>query len=179
MEPFPVILLSLLLGTAVFTDLKEQRIPNWLTFSSLPFSFGYHLFFYGMNGFLLSLAGMFIGTAFFLLPYIKGGMGAGDAKLMGAVGAMLGPKGVFYAFLFTGLAGGIYALGIMFIYSSFGRDYLRRSKIELKTYLYTREYMPVEADEVIEKPRLCYGVAIAVGTFVYIMLKSWGYQFPF
>ena len=44
-------------------------------------------------------------------------MGAGDAKLLGAVGSYIGAKSVFISFLFTAVAGGIYALLILILYN--------------------------------------------------------------
>ncbi len=57
-----------------------------------------------------STGGLFLGVAFLLPVYLIGGMGAGDVKLMGAVGSILGPQGVFIAFLYSAIAGGLYAL---------------------------------------------------------------------
>ena len=44
-------------------------------------------------------------------------MGAGDAKLLGAIGSFVGTKGVFIIFFYTTIVGGIYALLILFLYN--------------------------------------------------------------
>ena len=59
------------------------------------------------------LAGLLVGMIILGIFYIFGAMGAGDVKLMGAVGAVLGTKNVLNAFLFTGIIGGIYAIVII------------------------------------------------------------------
>jgi prepilin peptidase CpaA len=53
---------------------------------------------------------MLVGAGLFLVPYVLGGMGPGDVKLMGVVGAFLGPAGALWAALFAGVAGGVLAL---------------------------------------------------------------------
>ena len=98
---------------AAITDIRSQRIPNVLTFSTMAFALFCHAEGGGLQGFLFSLAGVAIGIALFILPYLMGGMGAGDVKLLGAVGAVLGPWGVFEAALCTALIGGVYALVLL------------------------------------------------------------------
>jgi prepilin peptidase CpaA len=44
-----------------------------------------------------------------ILFYVMGGMGAGDVKLMAAVGAWIGPAAVLVLFVIAALFGGIYA----------------------------------------------------------------------
>ena len=53
-----------------------------------------------------------------IIPYFLGKMGAGDAKLLGAVGSIIGAKGVFISFLFSALTGGIYGLLIIILINS-------------------------------------------------------------
>jgi len=112
---FPGLLLFLtivlIIGTA--TDVRFHKIPNWLTFPTMTIGVVYHTAAKGWEGFLFSLEGIAVGIACFAVPYLMGGMGAGDAKLMGAVGGLLGPAGTFIAFLFTAIIGGIYALGLL------------------------------------------------------------------
>ena len=66
-----------------------------------------------------------------------GMMGAGDVKLMGAVGSILGPAGVFNAFLFTAIVGGIYAL-IVLAYHGQLVGFIKRFALSLKLSLLTR-----------------------------------------
>lgn len=103
------ILLFLFCGLAVFFDCKEKRIPNWLNFLAI----GAGLLLHSWGGFSLlldSLYGCGLGIGLFLLPFIFGWLGAGDVKLMGALGAILGssliPRVAFYAVL----AGSLLAL---------------------------------------------------------------------
>ena len=105
------------------------------------------------------------GIAFFIIPYLMGGMGAGDAKLVGAIGAIIGPKGVLIASLFTAIAGGVYALIVFLFNTQYFKNFIKRSALTAKTFAYTRHLIPIPVDESIKKPKLCYGVAIAIGTF--------------
>ena len=94
----------------------------------------------GIDGFFFSLKGIAVGIGVLLIPYLLGGMGAGDAKLMGAVGGFLGAKGVFGAFLLTAAIGGIYALLTIFFFSSHFKSYFKGFWQRCLTFLLTREY---------------------------------------
>jgi prepilin peptidase CpaA len=61
----------------------------------------------------MGLYGAAVGLACFMPFYLLRAMGAGDVKLLAAVGAFLGPQGVLYATLFSLLAGGLGALGYL------------------------------------------------------------------
>jgi prepilin peptidase CpaA len=88
--------------------------------------------------------------------YLLGGMGAGDVKLMGAVGGFLGPKGVFAAFLGTSLIGGVYAIVLLALQGGI-TDIIRRYGLMLKAFFFTHRmaYIPPVKKE--KMPALCYG----------------------
>jgi prepilin peptidase CpaA len=177
-DPFLVIALSSILIVAAIIDIRIQKIPNILTFPTMVAGLTYHFVTKGWGGLIFSAEGLTIGIAIFLIPYVMGGMGAGDAKLMGAVGAMTGPKGVFIACLFTAIAGGIYALIVFLFNIQYLKNFIARSSITVKIFALTRNFIPIPSDEFEKKPRLCYGVAIAIGTLFYVFLDGLGYQFP-
>jgi prepilin peptidase CpaA len=111
---------------------------------------------------ICSSEGLFLGMAFLIVFYFMGMMGAGDVKLLGAVGSILGPAGVFKAFLFTAIVGGIYAL-IVLAYHGQLVGFMKRIALSLKLSLLTRgpTLLPNEGKA---SPILCYGIAIAIGT---------------
>lgn len=113
MEPVILVALVALLVTAVGMDIRSSRIPNWLTFPSMGFALAMHAWFNGIHGTLFCLAGLGAGLGLLLLFYVAGGIGAGDVKLMAAIGAMVGPHGVLAVALLSALTGGLYALGAM------------------------------------------------------------------
>lgn len=86
--PLAVIALTSL---AVFTDLRNRRIPNWLTVSAFGLGLAFHLFAGGWSGLLQSLGGFATGFGLLLVLWLIGGGGGGDVKLMGAIGAWVGP----------------------------------------------------------------------------------------
>jgi prepilin peptidase CpaA len=95
---------------------------------------------------------------------------------MGAVGAMIGAKGVIYAFICTAIIGGVYALVLIIIHRSHFKGYLKKQMTTLWTLILTRKYIPDPIQASQERPRLCYGLAIALGTGLYMFLNQSGYQ---
>jgi prepilin peptidase CpaA len=166
-----LILLAALLTIAVVNDLRFQKIPNILTFPAMVAAIAYNSWFSGLEGFLFSIEGIGLGMALFIAFHLLGGMGAGDVKLMGAVGGFLGPEGVFIAFLFTAFTGGIYSLAIL-AYHGYLRGTLKRYGTMFKSFILTKKIVYVSASNKESKLRLCYGVPIAMGTLLTFLLKS-------
>ena len=159
------VLFSILLIAAIY-DAKYRRIPNILTFSTFVAGILYHSWFLGFHGFMFSLGGAFLGMGLLIVFYLMGKMGAGDVKLMGAVGSILGPAGAFNAFLFTAIVGGIYAI-IILLYKGRFADSMNRMWQALKLSVLTRS--SVTPDQEKSGPVLCYGIAIAIGTSLSIV----------
>lgn len=107
------ICLTIVLVTAVITDVKSHRIPNVLLFPALAFSLMFHAATGGAEGLLGALAGLALGIAMLLPLYVMGGMGAGDVKLLGVVGSFLGPWATVVAGMATMIAGAV--VGIVVI----------------------------------------------------------------
>ncbi len=101
------------LGAGAVIDARTRRIPNALTFATAALGVG--LAGAGVSHVTLaqSLAGLILGMLFMLPGYLLGATGAGDVKLLGAAGAVLGVSRVPIACLYTAIAGGILALGIV------------------------------------------------------------------
>jgi prepilin peptidase CpaA len=146
-------------------DIRFRKIPNWLTYPTMIMGIIYHTGIKGFNGFLFSVEGLGMGIAILIIPFLMGGMGAGDAKLMGAVGGLLGPKGVFIAFLFTAIVGGIYAIVFLTVYG-YLKETAKRYGSLLKTFIFTQKFIYIPPPEREKAPRLCYGLAIALGTII-------------
>lgn len=161
-----VILLPIILIAASWIDLKQHRIPNFLTFSALIIGVSLQLLLYGWEGLTYSLGGMAIGFLILIPFYIKGGMGAGDVKLMAAAGAFLGFNGALLAVGLTLFAGSIMGIFLLVVLGGV-KAAMHRYYTTLKQYLYTKNldlsYIPPPSDEAaaIKFP---YASAICVGT---------------
>lgn len=99
-----------ILAVALATDLAERKIFNWLTFPAIALGLGLNVWAYGLPGLQGSLLGLAVGAAVFVLGFLVGGMGAGDVKLMAAVGAWLGWPASMAAVLYVTMLGGVIAL---------------------------------------------------------------------
>ncbi len=100
-----LIALVLVLAVAVVWDLRTRRIPNWLTVGAC----GVALVLRGVQGFepfWFGVLGVILGLALSLPLVFAGGLGGGDAKLLAAVGAFLGPQRLVIALLAMALVGG-------------------------------------------------------------------------
>ena len=177
MELFPIIFLSVILITAAIIDLRNQRIPNLLTYPGILMALTYHTIINGIEGLLFSAGGIGIGICLLIIPYLMGGMGAGDAKLMGAIGGFVGAKGVFYTFLLTAAVGGIYALILSVVYRSKFKGFIKKRLNTFIGFILTRKYIPDNQKIAKNEPKLCYGLAIAIGTAIYIFWNTTGFIF--
>jgi prepilin peptidase CpaA len=101
--------------TAATIDVMTRRVPNALTIGLAAT---------GLIGAASGLGGLSIATAalgfitgfVLMLPgHFLGGTGAGDVKLMAAIGAIVGPQLVFMGFFYTAIAGGVLALGFALV----------------------------------------------------------------
>jgi prepilin peptidase CpaA len=168
------LLAMLMIGS--LTDIKTSRIPNLLTIPCALVGMTVHTCAVGIDGFLFSLSGWAAGVGLLILPYYMSGMGAGDVKFMGAVGSFLGAKATFEAFLIIALFGGVYAIILIIIHREVFKGFLREKLMWLISVVIMRQYIPIqtETESSGQKPRLKYGVAIALGTITYLLSKSIG-----
>jgi len=165
-SPDGIIIVSLIciMAVAIGTDLRSRKIPNRLTYSAMVFMLAYYSTAYGLAGCWFSLKGLLLGTGVLLPVYCIGGMGAGDAKLMGVAGAALGMQGVVTAFLFTALLGGVYALVLIVFRYEHCREFLNRFWLMLKALVYSKRFFFISGKEQGNAPKLCYALPIAMGT---------------
>jgi prepilin peptidase CpaA len=106
---YPATAVACALVGSVF-DVKSRRIPNFITFPSIILGLALHLAIGGWRQLLSSLAAGLICGVVFLVFYIAGGMGAGDVKLITAVGCIAGLPHVAYIMVLTALCGGAMAI---------------------------------------------------------------------
>ncbi|MFB0957962.1 MAG: A24 family peptidase [Clostridiaceae bacterium] len=99
-----------LISLAVVSDLKIRKIPNRLTVPFALIGLGFNALVDFPEGILIGVFGFLSGFLIFLIPYMMKGMGAGDVKLMAAIGAITDWRTVVYVALFTALLGGIISL---------------------------------------------------------------------
>ncbi len=104
-----------LLLIAVSFDLKERRIPNLLILIGIVIALIYQMFTGGYTGLLFSLQGLVIGIALIFIPFVMGGIGAGDVKLLGMIGAFKGSIFVVSTFVWMALWGGFIAVILLII----------------------------------------------------------------
>ena len=182
---FGLLLLLLVLGVALGTDLAAGRISNGLVLSGLSGALGFQVLADSGSGVLSStagsiglwaaFAGMLVGFAALVPFYLLRAMGAGDVKLMMVVGAFLGPLQTLGAVVLTFVAGGMIALVIAIWQRSLGRVL-----INLRFMLTTSMVRAVGGDSPRLEPlqhtagRMPYALAIAAGTLLQLVLVRSG-----
>ncbi|AIY42958.1 Type IV prepilin peptidase TadV/CpaA [Collimonas arenae] len=171
--------LFILLIVAAVSDFRTYKIPNWLTASGTIFGLAYSTVapVSPQAGFLWAIEGLLLGL-FMMLPfYALRATGAGDVKLMAMVGAFIGVPHIFYAVIFTFLAGGIAALGFALFHRTLGRMLNNvRSIVQVMTLSAiggTRPDAGMAASNSVGK--LPYGVSIGIGTVGYMVARQLGY----
>ena len=157
-----VIILLLILGTAIASDLRWRIIPNWLTGPAILAGLGLHTVMNQWTGLVFSLEGAAVGFGLFVLLYACGWMGAGDVKLFAAVGSFLGPAQAISAAIVIALVGGLLALLVLGFYQGW-------RKTGLWLWSYVQAMVLTRSVQVLTPvqgaaPKVPYAVAIGLGT---------------
>ena len=183
------VLLLLLVSLSAVFDAKERRIPNKITFIGIVVGLLFNLFVGGWIGLLNSFLGMLAGIAVFFIPFAMGGMGAGDVKLMGAIGALMGWRFSLETAIYSALVGGVMVL-VYLLHTRKLLEILRGMLLALVQVLnriiqkkgYSEKLMKIEQTfyrngTEYKKIYIPYGIAIAGGTVLVLIAYSQGIQF--
>ncbi|TSI02285.1 prepilin peptidase [Lysinibacillus sp. BW-2-10] len=163
-----IVLLFVLLFCLI-TDIYNRKILNVVTIPAILFGLIYFTTESGLEGLWFSFSGFIFGLILLLIPFMFGGMGAGDVKLMAAIGALMGSIFVLHAFFFTAIIGGCISLIIL----------LRRMGIkQVATHMFVTFFVfRGQTKEMYTSPEgkrnfsFPYGVAIVSGT---LLAYIWG-----
>jgi prepilin peptidase CpaA len=162
---YPAVAIGCALVGSVF-DVKSRRIPNFITGPAFLLGIAMHGLLGGWREMLCSLlAGVICGLVF-LVFYVAGGMGAGDVKLMAAVGCIAGLPHVAYLLVLTALSGGVMAICL-----ALARGRLQQTVMNVGVLAshHTQQGLQPHPDLNVTNPqglRLPYALAIAGGSIL-------------
>jgi prepilin peptidase CpaA len=151
-------------GIAAAVDVQRGRIPNWLTYTAIAVGLASRAFSGSWRSFLDGLSAGLIGGGIFFIFFLVRGMGAGDVKLMAAVGVWSGLRQLPAVMIATALAGGILALGMMLVHkraSTTLRNVGSLFRFHVMSGLAPHPEINLQNPQAL---RLPYALAIAAGT---------------
>lgn len=163
------VLLAVLLLVATGYDIRFRRIPNWLTLLGCVAGLLFATVHGGIAGLLESGKGLLLAFAIGLPFWLLGWMGAGDVKLVSAVGAFVGGGLVLQTVLAIGVAGAFLAVAALLWRGVLGRT-VERLKASLGLTVASRQWIYVAPDAREQDVRLPYAVAISAGTLAAFLL---------
>lgn len=174
-DNWPYWVVTLFVIVAAYIDGKELRVPNKLTYPMIIAGWIYSAIAYGVAGdgwyvgLGWSLAGTAVGLATLLPAYSIGGMGAGDVKMMAAIGAWVYCSTTFYAFCVSAVVGAILAI-VMILWAKQGKKHMNQFMFILNEIMTVRNpetLATIAADRKSSMRLLPYGIPIAIGTVLY------------
>ncbi len=158
---------------AAIYDLSYRKIPNWLNLAGLVLGLSVNFYLSGVSG--LGRAGLGLGLGFLLyFPlFLLHARGAGDVKLLAAIGSVTGPGNCFVIFLITAIAGGVVAVVLLLIKGRLRKTlwnitWILRDLSQFRAPYSASPELDVNNPEAI---RLPHGAIIALGMFCFFLLN--------
>lgn len=139
-----LILCAVFLLAAFYTDALRSIIPNRLTVPAVLAGLTFHGWSGGWDGLLFALAGMAGGIAVMLVLYALGAVGAGDVKLFGALGALIGLQLTLYSIMYSILYAGLIGVVIVLVRREFSR--MRRMPLAVFQLPFMRKWQPLRME---------------------------------
>ncbi|MEO0128684.1 MAG: A24 family peptidase [candidate division WOR-3 bacterium] len=162
-----------LLIICFYSDLVYKKIFNWITLPGIALGFLVNGIFSGLPGLKSSGLGFAIGFGFLFIIFLFGGMGGGDVKLMGAIGAIKGYPFIISALVYSILVGGFIAFAVLIWKKKF-----LRTMLKIFLFLIHKIFpffgLPEMDKEHMEK--VPFGIAIVLGTIWAMIMEFMGGQ---
>jgi len=162
---------------ASWIDYSQRRVPNWLNAALILTGLTAQGLYFGTSGLIAGALGVLTGFGLLIIPWIMHGMGAGDVKLMAAIGAWMGPLLTLYSFALGAAIGCVVAI-IMIV--STGRLKLACENIGIivakcssKDTIFSEFGSAKSFGE--SSQLLPYGVPLTAGTLIILGAKMFGY----
>lgn len=170
-QPYLALLIVLLLP-AMLIDIRQHRIPNWLTLSAWVIGIGMHVMLEGWDGFVAGGTGWLLMFGLMFPFFMLGWMGAGDVKLMAGVGAIVGWGMVLQ------VAAGIVLTGMLMSLFVLARNHLLGSAITRLRAMFglsmaVRSPVYMESSQAEAGLVLPYAVPIALGTLFSLLVMHY------
>ncbi|MGB5944825.1 A24 family peptidase [Paenisporosarcina sp.] len=165
------LIIGLVLVISVITDFQDRKILNIVTLPAILGGCMYHFYTAGLEGFYFSGQGFLVGLGLLIIPFLMGGIGAGDVKLLAAIGAWKGTFFIFYTGIYAGIIGGIIALFIL----------LKRRELifTLKKMLFSVIFLITAKGYLLNKDEehtaisIPYAIPIALGAFLTFLMETY------
>jgi len=170
-------LLLIIISFSLYTDLKVGKIYNFVTLPSMAAGIIFNSLKYQTDsihvGFLNSVFGLLLAYVVFIVPYFMGALGAGDVKLLMAIGALKGPHFMFISILAIGVAS--FLLSLLVICVDIANKYRLAGLVNM-IIMFFNSFVMVKDDDIkpFLKKNLKFGISIFFGTiiaYVYCQLK--------
>ena len=167
-------LLVLLVVAAAAYDLRQRRVPNWLVLAGLILGIAMNTFLFETDGLWSALKGAGLALLIYVPLFALRAMGAGDAKLMAAIGAITGPLNWLGIMVLTALFGGVLAIALVI-----GKGRVHHTLQNLKLILTSWRFhhlpyqMSPELDVSSEKGlRLPHALSILLGSLSFLVIAA-------
>jgi prepilin peptidase CpaA len=159
--------------SAALLDWRSRRIPNWLTVPAFFLGVILHTAFGSWHGSLFALEGAVLALALLITPVLIRVLGAGDWKLMGAVGAFMGPALVLVILFGSLLVSGLMAM-VQMMRTHRVVETLRNMVVLVRGVFAFG--LKANAQASLDSPhslKLPFGVAVALATIICFCAANW------
>ncbi|WP_422485337.1 A24 family peptidase [Gudongella sp. DL1XJH-153] len=172
-----IILFSMVI-LAVYFDLTQKKIPNFITLPVILWGLSAYTIFGGFEGFKFSFFGFITGLGILVIPFILGALGGGDVKFLAAIGALKGFEFTLYTLLYSSFAGGVIVIIYLIYKKKLGITLKRILGLILRPLLFvlTSTFNNQKLKEIndyflglgtgVKSTYLPYGVAIGLGVVI-------------
>jgi prepilin peptidase CpaA len=158
---------------AAFVDYRSRKIPNWLTVPAFVAGVTLRTALFGWQGAKSALEGTGLALLLLLPLVLLRALGAGDWKLMGAVGAFLGPLMFLFVLLGSILVSGLMAV-VEMARTKRVRETLHNMRVLVQGFftfgLRANPKISLDNPELLKLP---FGVAVAIATVVCYCAAQW------
>jgi prepilin peptidase CpaA len=173
---FRLVIISILLLLALVSDFKTYRIKNSITYGFMLVGIIANTAMEGFRGIMLSFQGIMLPAICLLILYMMKIIGAGDIKLLSAIGAVMGAGFALYASALAFICGGVIASAVLLRRHN-GAERFKYLILYLKSCFLSGLLLPyADFADKHNEGRFHFSIAVASGTAVAVIIRGIGFS---